>query len=260
MMAKKKSETKPPDQVPEAGLLPEGYEAFLSELEQRIRSAQLRATLAVNREMLLLYWRTGRDILARQKEHGWGAKVIDRLSQDLRREFPGVEGFSSRNLKYMRAFAQAWAEEPIVREALAQITWYHNLTLLEKVKRPEERLWYARKIVENGWSRNVLVHWIESDLYERQGKAQAISEKTLPAPSPTSPARRSRIPTSSSSSRSAAEAEEKELEDGLLAHIRKFLSSWGRIRVRRPAGAARRRRRGLLRRSSCSTTSSCAAT
>ncbi len=86
-MAKKKSETKPPDQVPEAGLLPEGYEAFLSELKQRIRSAQLRATLAVNREMLLLYWRTGRDILARQKEYGWGAKVIDRLSQDLRREF-----------------------------------------------------------------------------------------------------------------------------------------------------------------------------
>jgi predicted nuclease of restriction endonuclease-like (RecB) superfamily len=227
MMAKKKSETKPPDQVPEAGLLPEGYEAFLSELKERIRSAQLRATLAVNREMLLLYWRTGRDILARQKEHGWGAKVIDRLSQDLRREFPGVEGFSSRNLKYMRAFAQAWAEEPIVQEALAQITWYHNLTLLEKVKRPEERLWYARKIVENGWSRNVLVHWIESDLYERQGKAQSNFGKTLPAPQSDLARETLKDPYKFEFLALAAEAEEKELEDGLLAHIRKFLIELG---------------------------------
>src|SRR4051794_39432551 len=155
-MAKKKP-GKPPSRRPKDELSPQGYEAFLGELKERIRTAQLRASLAVNREMIALYWRIGTDILTRQKEHGWGAKVIDRLSGDLRREIPNVEGFSPRNLKYMRAFAQAWPEEPIVQEALAQITWYHNLTLLEKVKRPEERLWYARKIVESGWSRNVLV-------------------------------------------------------------------------------------------------------
>jgi predicted nuclease of restriction endonuclease-like (RecB) superfamily len=181
-MARKKPESRPPARKPKSGLSPEGYEAFLGELKERIRTAQLRASVAVNRELILLYWQTGRDILVRQQEHGWGAKVIDRLSQDLRREFPGVEGFSPRNLKYMRAFARAWTDESIVQEALAQITWYHNLALLEKIKRPDERLWYARKTVENGWSRNVLVHWIERGLYERQGKAQTNFQRTLPRP------------------------------------------------------------------------------
>ena len=116
-MAKKKPESKPPAEEPKAELAPEGYEAFLGELKERIRTAQLRAALAVNRELVLLYWQIGRDILARQEEHGWGAKVIDRLAQDLRRAFPGVEGFSPRNLKYMRAFAEAWPEEPIVQAA-----------------------------------------------------------------------------------------------------------------------------------------------
>ena len=87
-------------------MLPEGYDAFLKSLKERVRSAQLRASLAVNRELVLLYWGIGRDILARQNEHGWGAKVIDRLRQDLRREFPEITGFSPRNLKYMRALAQ----------------------------------------------------------------------------------------------------------------------------------------------------------
>ena len=126
-MAKKKS-AKPPGRRPKDELVPKGYEAFLVELKERIRTAQLRAAIAVNRELVLLYWQTGRDILLRQKEHGWGSKVIDRLSADLRRPFPGVEGFSPRNLKYMRAFAEAWPEESIVQEALAQITWYHAVT------------------------------------------------------------------------------------------------------------------------------------
>jgi predicted nuclease of restriction endonuclease-like (RecB) superfamily len=226
-MAKKKSETSPPGQTPEAGLLPEGYQAFLSEIKERIRTAQLRATLAVNREMLLLYWRTGRDILARQKEHGWGAKVIDRLSQDLRREFPGVEGFSPRNLKYMRAFAQAWPAEPIVQQLAAQIPWFHNCVLLDKVKSHQEREWYVRKAVENGWSRSVLVHWIESDLYERQGKAQTNFEKTLPTPQSDLARETLKDPYKFEFLTIAGEAEEKELEEGLLAHIRKFLIELG---------------------------------
>ena len=98
--------------------MPKGYEKFLGELKERIRTAQLRASVSVNRELVLLYWQIGRDILARQKEHGWGAKVIDRLAGDLRREFPGMEGFSPRNLKYMRAFAAAWPDESIVQEGL----------------------------------------------------------------------------------------------------------------------------------------------
>ncbi len=118
-MVKKKSDGEPPAKKQKVELSPKGYEAFLVEFKERIKTAQLRATIAVNREMLHFYWQTGRDILARQKEHGCGAKVIDRLSHDLQREFPGVEGFSPRNFRYMRAFAEAWTDESIVQEALA---------------------------------------------------------------------------------------------------------------------------------------------
>src|SRR3954466_7763677 len=170
-MVKKSNPKKRPGKVvpKEANLMPKEYEKFLGELKERIRTAQLRASVSVNRELVLLYWQIGRDILDRQKEHGWGAKVIDRLAGDLRREFPGMEGFSPRNLKYMRAFAQAWPEEEIVQQAAAQIPWFHNCVLLDKVKDQSKREWYVQETVNNGWSRNLLVHWIESDLYERQG-------------------------------------------------------------------------------------------
>ena len=125
-------------------LLPKGYDELLHQLKERIRSAQLRAGLAVNREMVLLYWQIGRDILQRQAQQGWGAKVIDRLAADLHRAFPDMTGLSPRNLKYMRAFADAWPDEPIVQGPLAQITWYHNIALLEKLRTVAERLWYAR--------------------------------------------------------------------------------------------------------------------
>lgn len=111
--------------------LPDGYAGWLAELKGRIHIAQQRATLAVNRELVLLYWQIGRDILTRQSEQGWGAKVIDRLADDLRVAFPEMKGFSPRNLKYMRAFAEAWPDEPFVQEVLAQLPWYHHLTLLE---------------------------------------------------------------------------------------------------------------------------------
>ena len=108
-------------------LLPKDYDSFLQSLKERVRSAQLRAALSVNRELVLLYWGIGRDILARQHEHGWGAKVIDRLALDLRREFPEITGFSPRNLKYMRALAEAWPDEPIVQQVVGQIPWGHNV-------------------------------------------------------------------------------------------------------------------------------------
>jgi predicted nuclease of restriction endonuclease-like (RecB) superfamily len=117
------------DEVPDMprDLLPPGYDTLLRDLKNQIRQAQVRAALAVNRELVLLYWRMGREILTRQRAEGWGAKVIDRLSADLRREFPEMKGFSVRNLKYMRAFGEANPDEAIVQEALAQITWYHNI-------------------------------------------------------------------------------------------------------------------------------------
>jgi predicted nuclease of restriction endonuclease-like (RecB) superfamily len=103
-------------------LLPDSYAQFLADLKSRIQTAQIRASLAVNRELVLLYWQIGRDILDRQRRESWGAKVIDRLAADLKRAFPEMKGFSPRNLKYMRAFAEAWPEEPFVQAVLAQIT------------------------------------------------------------------------------------------------------------------------------------------
>jgi predicted nuclease of restriction endonuclease-like (RecB) superfamily len=133
---------------------PDTYPALLSELKQRIRSARLRAALSVNRELILLYWSIGLDILARQRAEGWGAKVIDRLAVDLRRAFPEMTGISARNLKYMRAFAEAWPLEEFVQQVAAQLPWRHNTHFLKALKVPVERhpIHYGR------WSRNVLVH------------------------------------------------------------------------------------------------------
>ena len=114
--------------------LPADYAQLLESLKDRIRAAQLRAGLAVNRELILLYWQIGREILDRQSRQKWGAKIIDRLSIDLKRSFPEMQGFSPRNLKYMRSFAEAWPTEQIVQQAAAQIPWFHNCVLLDKVK------------------------------------------------------------------------------------------------------------------------------
>ena len=118
---------------------PEGYADWLVDLKTRIHNAQQRAALAVNREMVLLYWQIGRNILARQAQQGWGAKVIERLAHDLRTAFPEMKGFSPRNLKYMRSFAQAWPDDEFVQAVLAQLPWYHQLALLDKLSTPETR-------------------------------------------------------------------------------------------------------------------------
>jgi predicted nuclease of restriction endonuclease-like (RecB) superfamily len=160
----------------------EGYEDFLKSLKERIRQAQIKAALAVNRELILLYWQIGREILTRQQQQGWGAKVIDSLSKDLRSTFPDLKGFSSRNLKYMRAFAEAYPDEQIVQQVAAQIPWFHNCVLLEKVKERNEREWYISQTIEYGWSRNILLHHIETKLYQRQGQAITNFSQTLPNP------------------------------------------------------------------------------
>jgi predicted nuclease of restriction endonuclease-like (RecB) superfamily len=207
--------------------LPNDYDSFLRSLKERVRAAQLRASLAVNRELVLLYWGIGRDILARQKEQGWGARIIDRLAADLRQEFPEVTGFSPRNLKYMRAFAEAWPDEPIVQQLAAQIPWFHNCAILDKVKIPSEREWYIRQTIQNGWSRNVLVHQIESDLYRRQGKALTNFTRTLPAPQSELAQQVIKDPYSFEFLTLAEEARERELEQALIDHLRDFLLELG---------------------------------
>lgn len=208
-------------------LLPEGYDTLLREIKERVRAAQIRAMVVVNSEATLLNWSIGRDILHKQKTEGWGAKVIERLSHDLKAAFPEMQGFSTRNLKYMRAFAAAWPEEAIVQGPLAQITWYQNLALLEKLKEPALRLWYAQKAIENGWNQPVLVHQIETRLHERQGKAITNFAQTLPAPQSDLAQALLKDPYSFDFLTLGADAHERHLEAGLLAHIREFLLELG---------------------------------
>jgi len=208
-------------------LIPDPYEGLLQRFKERIAGAQLRAVLAVNRELVLLYWQLGREILDQQRRHGWGAKVVDRLARDLRRAFPDQKGFSPRNLKYMRAFAEAWPDEPFVQGVLAQITWYHNIAILEKVGDQERRIWYAQQTIAQGWSRDVLVHQIESGLYERQGRALTNFDRTLPAPRSDLARQLLKDPYNFDFLSLGVEAQERDLEQALLRHIREFLLELG---------------------------------
>ncbi|HEY9735209.1 MAG TPA: PDDEXK nuclease domain-containing protein, partial [Trichocoleus sp.] len=162
-----------------------GYSDFLEDLKAQIRVAQVRAALAVNRELILLYWRIGRSILTRQQAEGWGSKVIEHLSRDLKREFPDITGFSLRNLKYMRSLAEAYPDEAIVQQAAAQIPWGHNCVLLDRVKDSQERLWYIQQTLANGWSRNVLTLQIDSQRYQLAGETVPSTSQTSPSHEPT---------------------------------------------------------------------------
>lgn len=206
---------------------PAGYVNWLAELKNRIQTAQQRATLAVNRELILLYWQIGRDILARQAEEGWGAKVIDRLAHDLRNAFPEMKGFSRANLMYMRAFAEAWPDEQIVQQAVGQLPWGHNLVLLSKLKDRDERLAYAQKTMEKGWSRNVLVMHIETHLLERQGKAVTNFEERLPKPQSDLARESLKDPYRFDFLGLGEEAMEREIESALTQHVTRFLLELG---------------------------------
>ena len=156
------------------------YLNTVESIKQEIRAAQYRASVSVNRELLLLYHTIGNTINAHKT---WGNKFIESLSADIKLAFPDASGYSVRNLKYMAKFALAYPDEEFVQQPVAQIPWGHNTVLLDKLSSPEERLWYAEKVIENGWSRNVLIHQIEGGLYQRQAIASKITnfEARLPA-------------------------------------------------------------------------------
>jgi predicted nuclease of restriction endonuclease-like (RecB) superfamily len=183
--------------------------------------------LAVNRELVLLYWQIGRDILARQASQGWGAKVIDRLAHDLRNAFPEMKGFSPRNLKYMRAVAEAWPEPEFVQQAAAQLPWFHLCTLIDKLATREARDWYLAKAVEQAWSRNVLVMQIETRLLERQGKAVTNFEQRLPRPQSDLARESIKDPYRFDFLGLTGEAQEREIESALVQHVTRFLLELG---------------------------------
>jgi predicted nuclease of restriction endonuclease-like (RecB) superfamily len=207
--------------------VPNGYAEWLAELKLRVHSARQRAATAVNRELVDLYWKIGRDILAQQATQGWGAKVIERLAHDLRTAFPEMKGFSRANLMYMRAFAEAWPDEEIVQQAVGQLPWGHNLVLLSKLKTAQLRLAYAQRAIEQGWSRNALNIHIETRLLEREGKAVTNFSARLPVSRSDLALQALKDPYVFDFLGIGQEAGEREIEAALVEHISRFLLELG---------------------------------
>jgi len=158
-----------------------GYRNFLREVKERIRSAQYEALKKVNKELIGLYWDIGKMIVKRQKKHGWGKAVVESLARDLQKEFPGVSGFSSRNIWYMRTFYSIYNMKKKLQPLVAEIGWTHNVIILDKCKDDLEREFYIRMTKRMGWTKNVLIHQIENRTYEKTIASQTNFTKNLPA-------------------------------------------------------------------------------
>ena len=205
----------------------QAYEQLLLDIKERIRNAQIRAAVSVNRELILLYWEIGREILEREAREQWGAKVIERLAADLRAAFPDQQGFSPRNLKYMKRFAEEWPQCSIVQQLAAQLPWGHHMLLLDRVQEPDERLFYVQQAAQQGWSRNMLLHHISTGLVHRQGRAITNFARTLPPEQSDLAREMLKSPYSLDFLTLGPAAREKELERDLVSHIRDFLVELG---------------------------------
>jgi len=210
------------------GDLPIGYGDWLADLKGKIRQARLQASLAVNAELIGLYWRLGRDILDRQARDGWGGKVVERLATDLRAEFPEMRGLSRANLLYMRAFAEAWPDPEIVQRVVGRLPWGQNIELLAKLKDPAARLWYAEATLNHGWSRPVLAAQIDSRLRDRQGQAITNFSKALPPADSDIAQQILKDPYQFDFLSLTADAKERDLERGLLARVKDVLLEMGK--------------------------------
>lgn len=208
-------------------LINKDYSALLRTLKSQIEASRYKAALKVNKELVLLYHHVGTEILKSQIHHGWGSKVIDQLSQDLRSEFPDMKGFSLRNLKYMRKFAEEYPELEFVQEVLAQLTWYHNITLLEKIPDKQIRLFYIQNTLEHGWSRNIMMMQIETELHKRQGQAISNFKSKLPSPQSDLAHHTLKDPYIFDFLTIGKEAHEREVEKALVHHMEKFLLELG---------------------------------
>lgn len=240
----------------DVGPVPASYPALLADIKERVWRAQLRAHLAASRELVLLYWEIGRDVVSRQRLEGWGKSVIERLAADIQKEFPGVEGFSANNFWRMRGFYLAYSEsdtilappvqdlggerpssgpEPILAPAVQEspppemlaLPWSHNVVLIQKIKDHATRLWYARQAAQHGWSRNILALQIDSALHERQGKAVTNFAQTLPPPQSDLAQQITKDPYLFDFLTLRDGANERALESGLLQHVEKFLLELG---------------------------------
>lgn len=234
-MAKKT--TKPMSKTKKSVLIPiKEYAAVFLNIKDMVQEAQIRAITAANQELLNLYWAIGKIVHERQELSGWGSKFAEQLSIDLNNEFPGIEGFSRSNIFRMRAFYLEYSiSRPPVRQftdisntsILRSIPWSHNVVLMEKIESLEERLWYAHKTVENGWSRNILAMQIDSNLYKRQGKAITNFSRALAAPHSELATQALKDPYIVDFLSLRDEYVERDVEQGLIDHIQRFLLELG---------------------------------
>ncbi|MGB4115046.1 MAG: PDDEXK nuclease domain-containing protein [Polaromonas sp.] len=206
---------------------PTDYIQWLAELKTLIRTSRVKASLAVNRELVILYWRIGSEIIARQAQQGWGAKVIEQLANDLRSEFPDMKGLSRSNLKYMRVYADSWQDGSIGHQLGGQLPWRHNCLILEQVKSTELRIWYMKQTIENGWSRAALEYQIETQLHTRLGQAQNNFERTLPAPQSELARDLVKDPYAFDFLGLTDAVNERSIEKALINHLRDFLIELG---------------------------------
>ncbi len=207
--------------------LAKSYKDLIESLKTEIRQARLKAHLAVNSELILLYWNIGCKIIQQKEREGWGAKVIKQIAQDLRTAFPGMRGFSERNLVYMQTFAKSYPDFQFTQELPARITWYHNTTILDKVSNSEQRAWYIQSTIEHGWSRNILVHQIETNLYERQGQSLNNFKNTLPSAQSELAQQILKNPYNLEFLSINDETKERDLEKALLNKLKDFLLELG---------------------------------
>jgi len=213
------------------------YVAFIKDVKRRIQSAQIKAAVKVNQELLYLYWDLGECIISEQEKSNWGAGFLEQMSKDLRALFPGIKGFSRRNLYDMRRWVRFWdsmcqqsdfkLELSFVRQLVAQIPWGHNLLVINKIKDGGEALFYVQKTIENNWSRTVLTHQIESELYHRSEQALSNFETTLPTLQSDLAGQMLKDPYCFDFLMLREKHDEKELEDALTNHLTRFLLELG---------------------------------
>jgi predicted nuclease of restriction endonuclease-like (RecB) superfamily len=203
------------------------YTELLEHLKAEIRAARLRATLGANAEMLLLYWKIGTSILEKETQAGWGKKIVEKLSTDLKLEFPDMQGISYRNLRYMKRFAKEYPDSSILQVSLAKLPWYHHITLLEKVKDPQIRLLYVEEVAKNGWTRDVMVSQIEANYHLRIAKVVNNFAQTMPLEQSEMARLTFKDPYFFDFINITEPFKERELEDALVKHITQFLLELG---------------------------------
>lgn len=206
------------------------YLVALDNIKKQVITSRQKASLSVNKELIKVYHYIGSTIHLNQQNNDWGSKVVQTLASDLKIAFPDMKGLSRSNLMSMRSFAIAWPdfnENSIVQQAVGQLPWGHNVALLNKIKSREDRIWYANKTIENGWSRNVLIHQIESKLIGRQGSAITNFETTIPAPSSELAHDTFKSPYIFDFLKLGEESLERDIEDALTEQIKNFLLELG---------------------------------